>query len=388
MNQNHNVLDSAALLATLPQLLPTPRRLASPHDAIAALLHTVMSALAFRLIAVADDGPALDTQSNTLPQAWNEHGPAHYTFRYRHEQSSLEFVVKITKLGPRTLINAIATHVRLLSCHLPTKLADKHGKTDKAFSLDIPTQDYVSQSFYPHDLDQSPPPQPLVHGFISSNRVSDLVSQFKLKILQNLIPGLSKEGYAEETDTHSSASHPAQQQQPPPAQPQRPRPPTGPPFPEDDFPPFGIPALPRTGNPLDIGRRDLDPFAATNPFNPAPLFPGNNSGGMIMGPNHPYFTGRTNPNSSGIRGPWGGDGYLPPMGAPPGARFDPVVPFGGGIGLPGRNPHRNRTGEPDNDEFMPPGMVRFLTCYVLVWGILMSARITCSCRRTGSVAEV
>ena len=117
MNQNSNVLDSAALLATLPQLLPTPRRLASPHDAIAALVHTVMSALTFRLIAVADDdGPTLDTQSNDLPQAWNQHGPAHYTFRYRHEQSSLEFVVKITKLGPRTLINAIATHVRLLSC--------------------------------------------------------------------------------------------------------------------------------------------------------------------------------------------------------------------------------------------------------------------------------
>jgi proteasome inhibitor subunit 1 (PI31) len=65
-------------------------------------------------------------------------------------------------------------------------------------------------------------------------------------------------------------------------------------------------------------------------------------------------------------GPWGGDGFLPPMGAPPGARFDPVGPFpglrgppgfpggGGSGGMPGRGP---RFG-PDNDEFMPPGMVR------------------------------
>lgn len=85
---------------------------------------------------------------------------------------------------------------------------------------------------------------------------------------------------------------------------------------------------------------------------------------MFMGPGHPIFGGafgsRRDPAG---RGPWGGDGYLPPMGAPPGARFDPVIPgrfgpegnlFGRGIG--GRAPRRQ--GDPDNDELMPPGAVR------------------------------
>jgi proteasome inhibitor subunit 1 (PI31) len=93
---------------------------------------------------------------------------------------------------------------------------------------------------------------------------------------------------------------------------------------------------------------------------------------MYVGPNHPIFGPRGGPSGAGgvggipgtqPRGPWGGDGYLPPMGAPPGARFDPVGPFGGiggGIGrLPGPGGRGRGTGgpfsgEPDNDEFLPP----------------------------------
>lgn len=83
---------------------------------------------------------------------------------------------------------------------------------------------------------------------------------------------------------------------------------------------------------------------------------------MFVGPDHPIFGSR---GPIGDRGPWGGDGFLPPMGAPPGARFDPVGP--GPLGrLPGRSPGRGRwgppsggrfSGEPDNDELLPPGAV-------------------------------
>jgi proteasome inhibitor subunit 1 (PI31) len=87
---------------------------------------------------------------------------------------------------------------------------------------------------------------------------------------------------------------------------------------------------------------------------------------MYVGPGHPIF-GRGQQPGGGPQGPWGGDGFLPPMGAPQGARFDPVGPFGpiggrgGGAGfrLPGRGgggrPFGSPfSGEPDNDEFMPP----------------------------------
>lgn len=124
--------------------------------------------------------------------------------------------------------------------------------------------------------------------------------------------------------------------------------------PERELGPYGIvPLIPQRGqvmNPREIGRHDRDPFP-TNPFAPPPLFgePGDLDDGMLLGPHHPIFGRREH-----VR-PWGGDGYLPPLGAPPGARFDPIATLGG----PRRNPQRGLpvgTGEPDADEFMPPSL--------------------------------
>lgn len=233
-------------------------------------------------------------------------------------------------------------------------------KNNKTASLDIVTNDFVSPSFFPYDLSASGPhAQPLIHGFISSNRVTDLVSQFKLKIVQPLIPGLRKEGYTEAEDvpatSTSQAPAPTASTQPAPAQPRIPRY-----RPEDDEFPLRAPSHVSPRNPLEIGRRDLDPFPR-NPFNPPSVFPGGDDDGMFVGPNHPIFGMRGGNATSGVRGPWSPDGFLPPMGAPPGARFDPIGPGVGGIpAFPGRGGlgGRPRPGmDPDNDEFMPPGPV-------------------------------
>jgi proteasome inhibitor subunit 1 (PI31) len=79
---------------------------------------------------------------------------------------------------------------------------------------------------------------------------------------------------------------------------------------------------------------------------------------MYVGPDHPMFAGRGRGRDQEA-GPWGGDGRLPPLGAPPGARFDPVGPFGRGT-FPGAGRGRGGPpgtfgGDPDNDEFFPPG---------------------------------
>ncbi|KAH9071705.1 PI31 proteasome regulator N-terminal-domain-containing protein [Lactarius deliciosus] len=296
-----DLFDPAALTASLPNLLPHNRRkLESQQDAITALVHTSFH--------------VLNTLEGVLPDSWNSHGPGSYTLRYRHEQSSLEFVVKVVKLGSRTLINGIAV------------------ESDKTASLDIATNDFTSPSFFPFDAQAANPP-PLIHGYISSNRVADFLDQLKLKIIQNLMPGLHKEGYTE-----------------------------GPPA-----------TSPSSSNPRrDIGRRDLDPLGV-NPlggFGPPPLFPGSGGDGMFVGPNHPIFGQRGRGVFPPNRGPWGGDGYLPPMGAPPGARFDPVGPglgpFPGrtGFGPRGGQPGSGNVGDPDNDEFMPPGMVS------IIWGMM------------------
>eukprot|EP00730_Choanoeca_flexa_P007708 TRINITY_DN12380_c0_g1_i1.p2 TRINITY_DN12380_c0_g1~~TRINITY_DN12380_c0_g1_i1.p2 ORF type:complete len:284 (+),score=31.43 TRINITY_DN12380_c0_g1_i1:114-965(+) len=87
-------------------------------------------------------------------------------------------------------------------------------------------------------------------------------------------------------------------------------------------------------NPYAIGEGDLDPLRV------GPMA----GGGMYVGPNHPMFAGR------------GGIGGMNPMGGPgvpPGARYDPVTPFGG---LGGRGRGRGRGfGEPNPDHLRPPG---------------------------------
>ncbi|KAH7916331.1 PI31 proteasome regulator N-terminal-domain-containing protein [Hygrophoropsis aurantiaca] len=336
---SNNVLDPSALTGLLGNLLPPSNKvLNSPLDGLAALVHAALTALAFRLVAIDDSSPGKLYPDNVLPDDWNTHTAGIRTFRYKHDQSSLEFVVNVTKLGQRTQIHAIAL------------------ENDKSASLDVSTNDFVSPSFYPHDLSK-PGAAPVVQGFISSYRITDFVSQLKQKIIQRIVPGLQKEGYTEEfedSSTNAGGSNPLRGDNRPPARP----PPEAPDHSQEHYP-YRLPAQSPPLNPLEIGRRDLEPFGP-NPFAPPPLFSGHGGDGMFVGPDHPIF-GVRDSRANETRGPWGGDGFLPPMGAPPGARFDPVGPGlgpfapGFGQGPRGGPPRRAFGGDPDNDEFMPPG---------------------------------
>ena len=108
-----DLLDPSALLATLPTLLPgETKTLDSPQDAIVALLHTALIAVSFRLIGLDESAPSsVSVFDNVLPSVWNQHGPGYYTLIYKHDQSSLNFLIKFTKLGKRTVINAIPIQV-------------------------------------------------------------------------------------------------------------------------------------------------------------------------------------------------------------------------------------------------------------------------------------
>ncbi|TRM67935.1 PI31 proteasome regulator N-terminal-domain-containing protein [Schizophyllum amplum] len=341
---SQDILVASALLVSVSALLPEPKRLECPQDAIAALIHAAFTTLSFRLVGVDDTSSTTTYEGNVLPEGWNRNGPGHYTLRYRHEQSSMQFVIKVSKLGGRTVINAIAV------------------ETDKTATLDLGTKDYTSESFFPYSVDS---PVRLGDGYISSSRIQDFIGSLKTMIIQRLVPGLQKEGYIESEPASSSSAA-----QPPagPAEPQPRIPPDGgAPHPDPHAPQLSERDSLRmpSRNPLEIGRRDLDPIPR-NPWEPPSLFPDHGGDGMMVGPNHPIFGDRRGGPVRGIdpfgqggmggqRGPWGGDGFLPPMGAPPGARFDPVGPsFGGGMGGFPRAPRRG--GDPDNDEFMPPGV--------------------------------
>jgi proteasome inhibitor subunit 1 (PI31) len=109
---SQNILDPSALTSRLPKLLPKSNQtLQNPQDALSALIHTAFTVLGFRLIGVDDTSSASTFDGNVLPEHWNTHGPGHYTFRYKHEQSSLEFLLKMAKLGNRFTINAIGVEV-------------------------------------------------------------------------------------------------------------------------------------------------------------------------------------------------------------------------------------------------------------------------------------
>lgn len=110
-------------------------------------------------------------------------------------------------------------------------------------------------------------------------------------------------------------------------------------------------------NPLEVGRQDMDPIplqSQPNAFVPPSVYSSRSRDGMIVGPNHPIFgTSGVNHNHSNYdEGPWGGDGFLPSLGAPHGARFDPVGPSQGDI----RSIQYKGSGNRglNNDDLVPP----------------------------------
>lgn len=85
---------------------------------------------------------------------------------------------------------------------------------NKTATLEVTTEDYTSSSFFPYTNSST---EPLIHGFISSTRLNDLVSLYKINIVQRLIPGLNKPGYEDNTTTTQPAR--SRPQQPTPTRP-------------------------------------------------------------------------------------------------------------------------------------------------------------------------
>ncbi|KAJ3000193.1 hypothetical protein HDV02_000106 [Globomyces sp. JEL0801] len=180
------------------------------------------------------------------------------------------------------------------------------------------------------------------------SKAVDFLIDFTKKLLSNIIPDLAKLPPVTSKDLMgSSSSREASSSRNFPGIPEASRMPYA--------PNFGVPSYgqqpPSAPNPFGVGQSDLDPFGAGPGM--LPSHPGMRpGGGMFVGPDHPMFSG------GGIGGPSFG-----PMGGgrgsfhPPGARFDPVMPFGpgSGNGMPRRPNGGQFSGDPDNDELPPPG---------------------------------
>ena len=291
-------------------------------------------------------GDAANPQS--LPAQWNRDST--YSFRYAHTQSSMEYLVKVQRMGGKAVVLGMA-------------LGD-----DRTTSFDVPVKDYISDSSLPlaisADASEDDAKKKLQDVFISTGRLGDFASLFKLKVIQKLAPGLQKEGYEDSRAEHNRAEGPERDQQPrgegreprrppnnepeparpspfddplrlPPRNPNRPLPEPIPGF-EDEYeinaPPYGL----RDDRfPAGIGHNDLYPpdLGPHDPLRPhlgggIPR-PGGFGGGMHPTFDDPLFAGQ------------GQGGGNDPMN-PPGARYDPVGPSdlrrdnrGGGQRFPG-----------------------------------------------------
>lgn len=330
-------------------------QLRDPFDAVALLCHACMLVVGFRLEGLGEDDKIEATASPTVPQplptAWNSTTTSNYTFRYAHDQSSLKYLVKVSRLGSKALIHGLT---------LPDE--------GKVHSFNVPIKEFISPSALPLEVnpeeDEASFSAKIRDIFISAARITDLAALLKVSLIQKLAPSLQKEGY--EDSAHAAASNArsssppassvvregeeeearrpdrnplADDRTPPYAQPRPFEDPlaAGPrrPYPAGDFQPPGfedeyeINRPPGGGpyggarRPLNIGERDLYPpgLGPHDPFRgPGGYGPGGGIGGGGM---HPTFDDPMFDGQGGFGGPGGR--------APPGARYDPVGP---GDGVP------------------------------------------------------
>ncbi|EKG13379.1 PI31 proteasome regulator [Macrophomina phaseolina MS6] len=380
-NTAGNPLSAGSLALFMTTSLPRDAspQLKNPYDAIALAVHAGMVAVGFRLIGLGEDH-RIEARSDAhephpLPAEWN--ASSSYAFRYAHDQSSMEYLIKVNRLGSKAVILAVG-------------LGD-----DKTASFEVVARDYISESSLP--ATPLPGPEASIENasktiqdiFISTGRLNDLGSLLKISVLQKVAPGLRKEGYEETSTAEGSSSNTdnnrgnnppirgdpsaptydplREDAQPPPA---RPHPFDEPlaaaprrPFPAGDFPPPGFEDeyeinrpprnLPGRGPLGNYGESDLYP-PGLGPHDPMTW--GGVGGGLRGGPTggmHPTFD---DPLFAGR----GGQGGYDPR-APPGARYDPVNPgdqprdplrggrFPGGGGFGGGAPPNPFGGFGNND---------------------------------------
>jgi hypothetical protein len=350
-------------------------QLKNATEAIALASHAAMLAIGFRLIGLGEDErigkppapgaapPAHDAHvlaethadaehASPLPTAWNASNS--YAFRYAHAQSAMEYLVKVNRLGSKSVVHGLA-------------IGD-----DKTTHFDVTTNDYLSPSNLPftaaEDSSTEDRAKKLQDLFISEGRLSDFGCLFKVSILHKLAPGLHKQ---EQDNTQTERTPAADRQAPRRGEPPNARDPPHEPEPARPYP-FNDPlARPRDNRPLPepmpgfedeyevnrpargdlrdnrypvgIGHDDLYPqgLGPNDPLRPhlgggLPRPGGGFGGGMHPTFDDPMFGGQ------------GGAGGYDPM-APPGARYDPIgpggaprdnrgggrFPGGGGFGGPG-----------------------------------------------------
>lgn len=109
----------------------------------------------------------------SLPAEWNTNDT--FAFRYTHEQSETQYLLKVSRMGGNAVVLALA-------------LGD-----DRTSSFDVPIKDYISTSALP----LSSPENTIVSlkDVFITDRLNDLVHLFKTRVIRKLVSGLQQEDF-------------------------------------------------------------------------------------------------------------------------------------------------------------------------------------------------
>jgi hypothetical protein len=135
----NNPLSTDSILKHMADALPThPREdtnsdLSSSYEAIALFAHACMTAVGFRLLGFGE-GQKMEEECQSLaprlPTKWNYSFGSH-AFLYAHSQSSMQYVVKVDRLGGKAEVRGI-------------------GLGDERISrFEVTAKDYVSSAALP-----------------------------------------------------------------------------------------------------------------------------------------------------------------------------------------------------------------------------------------------
>jgi hypothetical protein len=167
-------LSTESILKHMAEALPTHVKddtnsdISSSYEAIALFAHACMVAVGFRLVGFGEEQKMEEECQKLAPRLaakWNSSFGSH-SFLYAHSQSSMQYVVKVDRLGGKAEIRGI-------------------GLGDERISrFEITAKDYVSSAALPLRItmtngeeDRSDLEQKLREVFISPSRIQGQSSQ-------------------------------------------------------------------------------------------------------------------------------------------------------------------------------------------------------------------
>lgn len=143
-------------------------------------------------------------QASILPRSWNDRAEDAYTLSYKHPQSSMEFLVKLGRMGGRVSVTGMAgvsggaTGVCAESSesYADGRIIECQDGEPHSFHT-LLTDLVASETFFPwpRSDESASTARPVREAFASDAKVDAFVQTFVREIVARFMPGLQVEGF-------------------------------------------------------------------------------------------------------------------------------------------------------------------------------------------------